>query len=72
METNKFRKVIAKLDDKVVKQPIFNLSSGYIQRSQEQMPKMGTVYPWVYYQNYLWDILQLRFRSIIDQYISFE
>jgi len=73
MDTHDYHTVTAHVDaSSMNKVPIFNLSSGYIQRSQQYMPKMGTTYPWVYYQNYLYDIVQLRYKSIVDEYVEFK
>lgn len=53
-------------------QPVFNLSSGYIQRSRHGMPRQGASYPWRYNQNYLDDIRCLRFGTIADDVLKFE
>ena len=41
-----------------------DLASGYVDRSIDQFPKQGKVAPWRLQQNYLLDILNLRFASI--------
>jgi monooxygenase len=52
-------------------QPFINLSSSYIQRSIEQFPRQGVRRPWRLYQNYLLDVLALRFGSIEDGVLEF-
>ena len=41
-----------------------NLSSGYISRSEKDLPKQGSKRPWRVYQNYLVDMLTTRFGPI--------
>lgn len=48
-----------------------DLTSGYISRSIDQFPKQGTVSPWRLRQNYLLDVINLRFGSINDGVIEY-
>ncbi|MDB4945066.1 MAG: flavin-binding family monooxygenase [Labilithrix sp.] len=47
-------------------EPLMNFSSGYVQRALDQMPKQGPKAPWRLYQNYVLDLLGLRFGSVED------
>jgi monooxygenase len=47
------------------------LSSGYMQRGKDIMPKQGSKRPWKLYQNYAKDMLALRFGSIDDGTLVF-
>jgi cation diffusion facilitator CzcD-associated flavoprotein CzcO len=51
--------------------PFVDLTSGYVQRSQDQFPKQGDVRPWRLYQNYLLDILLMRYSRIDDGALEF-
>jgi monooxygenase len=44
----------------------FNLSSGYIQRGQDQIPRQGTTRPWKLKQIYPFDVVDLRFGKLTD------
>lgn len=44
--------------------PFLNLSSGYIQRASDLLPRQGTRRPWRMYQNYLLDLLSLKFSPL--------
>jgi monooxygenase len=44
--------------------PFLNLSSGYIQRATALLPRQGTRAPWRMYQNYLLDLLSLKFSPL--------
>ena len=42
------------------------LSSGYIERASDSLPKQGSHEPWKAPQNYLLDMLMLRFGEVDD------
>ncbi len=52
-------------------QPWVDFSSGYIQRSLDQFPVQGSDTPWRLNQNYLRDLLDLRFGSLQDGVLQF-
>jgi cation diffusion facilitator CzcD-associated flavoprotein CzcO len=54
------------VDPTVTELPSLNFSSGYVQRSVGQMPKQGSKRPWRLYQNYVLDIVTLRFGKVDD------
>jgi monooxygenase len=51
--------------------PFLDFSSGYVQRATAFMPKQGAKAPWRLYQNYLLDLLTLRYRRIADGTLKF-
>jgi cation diffusion facilitator CzcD-associated flavoprotein CzcO len=52
-------------------QPFIDLSSGYVQRASELLPKQGSKAPWHVTQDYLRDLLTLRFGRIADGTLKF-
>lgn len=46
--------------------PLLDLSSGYVMRSIEEFPKQGSRKPWRLYQNYLLDLLTLKYGAVDD------
>ena len=50
-------------------QPVFNLQSGYVKRSQHVLPKSGVRRPWAVTHNYLRDALGQRFASIDESMV---
>ena len=52
-------------------EPFLDLSSGYILRSIDSLPRQGPRRPWRLYQNYPRDILMLRHGEIEDEGIEF-
>jgi cation diffusion facilitator CzcD-associated flavoprotein CzcO len=55
----------------VQEQPLLGLTSGYVLRGADQFPKQGTKAPWIFRQNYVYDMLALRFRRIDDGALKF-
>jgi cation diffusion facilitator CzcD-associated flavoprotein CzcO len=51
--------------------PALDLSSGYVKRAAGQLPKQGTRKPWRIYQNYLLDLLSLKFAPLRDGALRF-
>jgi monooxygenase len=51
--------------------PFMNLTSGYVQRALEKLPKQGAKAPWRVYQNYAKDVELLRFGRIDDGVLRF-
>lgn len=63
---------VARLSDPDMPQTAwFNLSSGYVQRSADKLPKQGDRDPWRAPQNYLLDILYLKFKRVDDGTMEF-
>jgi monooxygenase len=58
-------------DPALKEEPWVNFSSGYIQRALERQPKQGSKHPWKLYQNYVLDLLSLRFGSMRDEAMVF-
>lgn len=52
-------------------EPLIGLRSGYVMRSVESFPKQGATAPWRMAQNYLTDLLNLRFRSVVHSNLAF-
>jgi len=49
-----------------------DMSSGYIQRAQDIVPKKGKKVPWCLYQNYIKDMFTLRFSSLNNGVLIFK
>jgi monooxygenase len=52
--------------------PFLDFSSGYVQRGMSSFPKQGSKRPWKLDQNYVLDILNLRFGDVDDGTIEFD
>ncbi len=58
-------------DPTVTPAPYVDFSSGYFQRSLDQLPKQGSKKPWKLYQNYALDIVSLKFGAVTDAAMEF-
>jgi hypothetical protein len=58
-------------DPTVTELPFVDFSSGYIQRAIDKFPKQGSKAPWRLYQNYMRDIVSLRFSNLEDGAMEF-
>ena len=47
-------------------QPLLDFTSGYVQRALDVLPKQGSRRPWFVHQNYLKDLLNIRYTRIND------
>jgi cyclohexanone monooxygenase len=52
-------------------EPFLNFTSGYVQRAQGELPQQGSRRPWQVYQNYLQDMLTIRYGRIADGVMHF-
>jgi hypothetical protein len=67
MERKGFQVCVPQNDDPTVKlEPWLNLTSGYIQRVADKLPKQGSKTPWKLHQNYVKDVMSLKFGSLDD------
>ena len=51
--------------------PTLNFTSGYVQRAIDTLPRQGSRRPWKIDQNYLRDVLSMRFGRIRDRALEF-
>ncbi|MEB0079974.1 NAD(P)/FAD-dependent oxidoreductase [Pseudomonas sp. CCI3.2] len=58
-------------DSSVEARPLLNISSGYVLRATNALPKQGSKKPWHLPQNYLKDLVALRYGRVEDGVIRF-
>ncbi len=58
-------------DPSVKEEPFVDFSSGYFQRGLDQFPHQGSKHPWRLYQNYLRDLLTLRYGPVSNAALEF-
>jgi cyclohexanone monooxygenase len=71
MERHRQDIAVPKRDPGVQPQPFLNFTSGYVQRALDYTWKQGSRAPWRAYQNYLKDVLAMRFNRIDDGVMHF-
>ena len=52
-------------------EPFLDFTSGYVQRATAMLPQQGDRKPWKLYQNYVLDLLMLRFGKLADGVMAF-
>jgi cyclohexanone monooxygenase len=52
-------------------QPFVDFTSGYVQRAAHILPKQGSRKPWQVYQNYVQDLLMIRYGRLADGVMHF-
>jgi monooxygenase len=58
-------------DPSISEEPLLTFTSGYIQRAIDTLPHQGSRRPWKLYQNYVLDLLSLRFSRLEDGTMEF-
>ena len=53
------------------RKPVIDFSSGYVKRAEGVLPKQGSRHPWNVRQNYLRDLLAMRFSRIDEDLVLF-
>jgi cation diffusion facilitator CzcD-associated flavoprotein CzcO len=71
MDSHGYDVCVPRRDPAVAERPFIDLTSGYIQRSLNKLPKQGERPPWRLYQNYFRDILTLRLGALEDGAMEF-
>jgi cation diffusion facilitator CzcD-associated flavoprotein CzcO len=72
MRAHGYRQCVPVLDDPALgREPLINLTSGYVQRSVSRFPSQGSRRPWRVHQNYVLDLLAFRLGRIDDGVLRF-
>jgi cyclohexanone monooxygenase len=62
---------VARREPDVTPQPFLSFTSGYVQRAHPVLPQQGSRRPWQVYQNYLQDLITIRYGRIADGVMRF-
>jgi len=71
MEENGYTRCVPRRQAGVTEEPFLDFSSGYIRRALADFPRQGSKAPWKLYQNYILDILSLRYGEVTDEAMEF-
>lgn len=71
MDAHGYAVATPRRDRTVEERPLIDFTSGYVQRALDKLPKQGSKRPWKLYQNYVLDLLTLRFGRLDDGAIEF-
>ncbi len=71
MDRSGLRQCTPRRDASVEEAPLFDFTSGYIQRAADRLPKQGARAPWRLHQNYARDLMALRYGKLEDGAMEF-
>jgi cation diffusion facilitator CzcD-associated flavoprotein CzcO/acetyl esterase/lipase len=71
MQRHKLHTATPTRDETVTPEPFLDFSSGYVQRALPLLPKQGDRKPWRLYQNYVLDLVTLRWGRVDDGVMAF-
>ena len=72
MDRHGYDQVVPRADPGEVEQrPLLGLTSGYIARATDEMPRQGSKAPWFLRQNYILDLLTTTFGRVDDPSLAF-
>ncbi len=73
MDRRGYQQCLPRLDTgSLASEPMIDFTSGYVRRAQDELPKQGSQRPWKVYQNYLKDLLVMRFGTLDDGVMEFK
>jgi monooxygenase len=64
MDANGYRSATPEFDGALASRPLLALTSGYVRRAADILPKQGAAAPWVLRQNYPLELLSMRFGDV--------
>ncbi|HEU5229650.1 MAG TPA: NAD(P)/FAD-dependent oxidoreductase, partial [Ktedonobacteraceae bacterium] len=72
MDRHAYTQSTPRLQDAIAEEPMLTeLTSGYVRRAGETMPRQGSSNPWKMHQHYLRDVRSLRFSRVNDGTMEF-
>lgn len=71
MHRQNYRSVTPQCPSQVRAEPFMALQSGYVQRAHHLLPRQGDRSPWRVHQNYLADLITIRFGRLNDGVLQF-
>ena len=71
MDRKGLQVAVAHREPGVEPEPFLSFTSGYVRRARSDLPQQGSRKPWQVYQNYVQDMLTIRFGRIADGVLRF-
>lgn len=71
MDRRKLAVAVPRREPGLEPRPFVNFTSGYVQRAFDILPKQGSRKPWQVHQNYLKDLLEIRYGRVNDGAMRF-
>jgi hypothetical protein len=72
MQRHGYRRCTPRIGDAAIERlPPVDFTSGYFERAMDKLPRQGSRQPWRIYQNYVQDLVALRFGRLDDGVLEF-
>jgi cation diffusion facilitator CzcD-associated flavoprotein CzcO len=71
MDRHRVAIAVPRREQGMATEPFVSFTSGYVQRAVQMLPKQGSRRPWQVYQNYVQDLLAIRFGRLADGVMRF-
>ncbi|GIV32835.1 MAG: flavin-binding family monooxygenase [Chitinophagales bacterium] len=71
MDKKRYAVCVPRYDPSIPDEPLIDLTSGYVLRARNQLPRQGSRHPWKVYQNYICDLFTLRLSTMQDPYLQY-
>lgn len=73
MEAHNYEVCVPRFDSNAFEtEPLLDFNAGYVLRALDVLPKQGSKHPWKVYQNYVKDVMALKWSGVDDEYLEYK
>jgi cation diffusion facilitator CzcD-associated flavoprotein CzcO len=72
MKEHNYKVVVPRFDPDMPSEPLLDFNAGYVLRALDKLPKQGSKHPWKVYQNYVRDVMALKWSGADDKYLEYK
>jgi len=71
MDAHQYAVCVPRYDNAMPSEPLLDFNAGYVLRAADVLPKQGSKHPWKVYQNYVRDLMALKWSGVDDRYLEY-
>jgi monooxygenase len=72
MKAHNYKVVVPRFDPAMPSEPLLDFNAGYVLRALDKLPKQGSRHPWKVHQNYVRDLIVLKWSGVDDEYLEYK
>lgn len=73
MDAHNYEVCVPRFDSNAFEtEPLLDFNAGYVLRALDVLPKQGSKHPWKVYQNYVKDVMALKWSGVDDEYLEYK
>jgi cation diffusion facilitator CzcD-associated flavoprotein CzcO len=73
MDAHNYEVCVPRFDSNTFEtEPLLDFNAGYVLRALDVLPKQGSKHPWKVYQNYVKDVMALKWSGVDDKYLEYK